>query len=64
MQNHWVVQNRLHILAIRLLRNITLFFKDHPVFLLEGGPIGRQNEICSAIGPLCGAKEPPAAEAS
>ena len=64
MQNHWVVQIRLHILAIRLLRTTASFIKDHPFFLLESGPIGRQNETCGAIGPPCGAKKPPTAEAS
>ena len=34
------------------------------IFMLEGGPIGRQNETCGAIGPPCGAKEPPTDEAS
>ena len=32
LQNHWVVQIRLHILAIRLLRTTSLFLLDHPVF--------------------------------
>ena len=34
MGNHWVVQIRLHILAIRLLRTTALFVKDHPVFFV------------------------------
>ena len=33
-------------------------------FLLENGPIERQNETCGAIGPPCGVKEPTNAEAS
>ena len=34
MQNHWVVQIRLHILAIPLLRTTAWFIQDHPVFLV------------------------------
>ena len=64
MQNHWVVQIRLHILAIRLLRTTASFFKDTQYFLLESVPIGQQNETCGGIGQPCGAKEPPATEAS
>ena len=33
MQNHWVVQIRLNMLATCLLRTTPLFIKDHPVFL-------------------------------
>ena len=44
MQNHCVVQIRLHILAISLLRTTASFIKEQPVFLLESGPIGRQND--------------------
>ena len=64
MQNHWVVQIRLHILAITLLRTTASFIKDHPAFLLQIGLIGRQNETCGAIRQCCGAKEPPTADAS
>ena len=64
IQNHWVVQIRLHILAFSLLRTTASFIKDHPVFLVGSGPIERQNETWGAIGPPCGANEPPPAEAS
>ena len=36
MQNHWVVQIRLHIC---LLKTTTLFIKDHLVFFWENGLI-------------------------
>ena len=64
MQNHWLVQIRLHILAILLLRTTTSFIKDQPIFLLDTGLIGQQNKSCGEIRPLCGAQEPPTAEAS
>ena len=40
MQDHWVVQIMLQILAIGLLRTTALLIKDHPLFLLESGIIG------------------------
>ena len=58
-----MVQIRLHILAIVLLRTTASFNMDQPVFLVGKGPIGQQNETCGAIGPSSGAKEPPTAEA-
>ena len=64
MQNYWVLQNRQYILAVRLRMATALLIKDHLVFLSESSPIGQQNETCGAIGPHCGAKEPPTAEAS
>ena len=32
MQNHWVVQIKLHILVIHVLRATAWFIKDHPIF--------------------------------
>ena len=64
MQNHWVVQIIRHILAICLLRTTATFIRDHHVFLLESGIIGRQNETCGTIGTPCCAQEPLSAEAS
>ena len=37
MQNHWVFQIRLDILAICLIRTTALFIKNHPVFLVGKG---------------------------
>ena len=37
MQNHWVVQMRLHFLAIFLLSNTASFIKDPAVFFVGKG---------------------------
>ena len=58
-----MVQIKLQILAIGLLRTTTSFTMDQLLFLVGKGPIGQQNETCGAIGPSSGGKEPPTAEA-
>ena len=64
MQNHWVVQIRIHIFAICLLRTTASFLKTTYYLLVDRGPFGRQNNTCGANGLPCGAKEPPKADAS
>ena len=64
MQNNWVLQNRLHIWAISLLRTTASLFKDHPVFFVGKRSNEQQNDTFGAIGPPCGAKEPHTAVAS
>ena len=45
---------RQQIYTIRLFRTTALFIRDHPVFFLESGPIGRQNELVAQLNRLVG----------
>ena len=57
MQNHWVVKIRQQILAIFLMKDHCLVYKDHPVFiLLESGQLEDHMRLVAQLDHLVAQK--------